>query len=132
MQKIIQRLQTKNWDKATEDLHQQGYAVVSNVLNKKECEDLIHSYNADNTYRKTITMERYRFGLGEYKYFRYPLPDLINDIRQTVYPFLAPIANTWMEVLHLNTLFPATHEELKQQCHQHGQTKPFSLLHTKS
>jgi hypothetical protein len=128
MTTIIERLQAKNWDKVTEDLHRQGFAVVGNVLNKKECGDLIGSYNADGTYRKTITMERYRFGLGEYKYFQYPLPDLITAIRQTVYPFLAPIANTWMEVLHIDTTFPPTHEGLKQQCHRHGQTKPTVLI----
>ena len=128
MTTIIERLRAKNWDKVAEDMHQQGYALVQNVLYKKECEDLIASYNANDTYRKTITMERYRFGLGEYKYFQYPLPDLIREIRQTVYPFIAPIANSWMEALHIDTRFPATHEALKQQCHQHGQTKPTVLI----
>lgn len=128
MTTIIERLHAKNWDKVAEDMHQQGYALVQNVLYKKECEDLITSYNANDTYRKTITMERYRFGLGEYKYFQYPLPDLIREIRQTVYPFIAPIANSWMEALHIDTRFPAIHEALKQQCHQHGQTKPTVLI----
>lgn len=109
-------------------MHRQGYAVVQNVLHKKECNDLIGSYHAANTYRKTITMERYRFGLGEYKYFQYPLPDLIRDIRQTVYPCIVPIANKWMEVLGIDTEFPDTHSALKQQCHQHGQTKPTVLI----
>jgi hypothetical protein len=128
MKDIIERLKEKNWDKAAEDLHQQGYTLITNVLNKKECDGLIGSYNADNTYRKTITMERYRFGLGEYKYFQYPLPDIINDIRQAVYPYLAPIANQWMAVLNIDTKFPATHEELKRLCHDHGQTKPTVLI----
>jgi hypothetical protein len=128
MPTIIERLKEKNWTQVAEDMHKQGYAIVPDVLNKKECEDLIGSYNADHTYRKTITMERYRFGLGEYKYFQYPLPAIVNDIRQTVYPYIAPIANQWMEVLNIDTKFPATHEALKQQCHAHGQTKPTVLI----
>src|SRR5438105_1066898 len=128
MKSIIERLKEKDWDKVTGNLHQQGYAIVNNVLNKKECDALIASYTADNTYRKTITMERYRFGLGEYKYFQYPLPNLINDIRQTVYPYIAPVANTWMEVLNIHQQFPATHEALQKICHDHGQTKPTVLI----
>jgi uncharacterized protein len=125
---IAERLQAKDWNKAAEDMHNQGYALINNVLNRKECEGLIGTYNADDTYRKTIKMERYRFGLGEYKYFQYPLPDLIKDIRQTVYPFITPIANQWMEALKIDTRFPATHEGLKKQCHEHGQTKPTVLI----
>jgi hypothetical protein len=128
MKSIIERLQEKNWSTVAEDLHTQGYALVSNVLYKKECDELIESYNADNAYRKTITMERYRFGLGEYKYFQYPLPGLITAIRQTVYPYLAPVANQWMEVLNIDNRFPATHEALKKLCHDQGQTKPTVLI----
>jgi hypothetical protein len=73
-------------------------------------------------------MERYRFGAGEYKYFSYPLPSLINDIRQTVYPHIAPIANKWMEVLHLDQRFPATHEALRKRCHDHKQVHPTVLI----
>src|SRR6188768_3856745 len=69
----------------TNDLHEKGYTILKNVLSKEQCETLIRNYNADNTYRKTITMERYRFGLGEYKYFQYPLPDLITEIRERIY-----------------------------------------------
>lgn len=128
MKSIVERLKEKNWDRVSSDMHNRGYAIVSNVLSKKECDELIGSYNADNTYRKTITMERYRFGLGEYKYFQYPLPDLIRDIRQTVYPYIAPVANNWMEVLNIDQRFPASHEALKKLCQDHGQTKPTILI----
>jgi hypothetical protein len=128
MKSIIERLQERNWDQTTEDMHRQGYAVVSNVLSKKECEELALAYNAADLYRKTISMERYRFGAGEYKYFRYPLPTLINDIRQTVYPYLAGIANKWMEVLNIDQRFPSSHEALKQLCQHHQQVHPTVLI----
>src|ERR1044072_1629704 len=121
MKSIIERLQEKDWDQTTEQMHRQGYAVISNILTKKECEDQAHFYRDNHLYRKTISMERYRFGAGEYKYFSYPLPSLINDIRETVYPHIAPIANKWMEVLNIDQSFPATHEALKKLCHDHKQ-----------
>lgn len=128
MKSIIERLQEKDWSQTTADMHRQGYAIISNVLTKKECEDLARSYYDSNLYRKTISMERYRFGSGEYKYFKYPLPSLINDIRQTVYPHIAPIANKWMEVLNIDQRFPATHEALKKLCQDHKQVYPTVLI----
>jgi uncharacterized protein len=125
---IIDRLQASNWTKTAESLTDKGYAVVENVLTKQECEELIAAYQADEQYRKTISMERYRFGIGEYKYFQYPLPDLITDIRETVYPYIAPVANQWMNALNIDKHFPPTHSELKALCHQHGQTKPTILI----
>lgn len=110
------------------DLHEKGFAIVKNVLSKEQCETLIRDYNADNTYRKTISMERYRFGLGEYKYFQYPLPELITGIREKVYTYLAPVANKWMEVLKIDTRYPPTHEALKEQCAAAGQEKPTILI----
>ena len=125
---ISERLQTTDWDTVADSMHRQGYTIIPNLLTTPECHHLIKSYNTEEHYRKTITMERYRFGLGEYKYFQYPLPDLINNIRQTIYPSIAPIANTWMEVLNIDTRFPATHEELKAKCRKNGQTKPTVLI----
>jgi hypothetical protein len=120
METMTKRLLSHNWHPTTEQLLEQGYALVENVLSKNECASLIADYNADNTYRKTIVMERYRFGKGEYKYFQYPLPAIITSIRETVYPFIAPVANKWMEVLNIDKKFPGTHAELKQHCHDHG------------
>ena len=128
MKSIIERLQEKNWTKVTEDMNNKGYTIIPGVLSKKECEQLIESYNANNTYRKTITMERYRFGLGEYKYFQYPLPSLVQDIRQTIYPLIAPIANGWMNVLNINMKFPETFKALQKLCHDNNQIKPAILI----
>jgi hypothetical protein len=73
-------------------------------------------------------MERYRFGLGEYKYFNYPLPTIIQTLRETIYPKLSPIANLWMKVLNIDKLFPETFEELQSLCHQNNQRKPTPLI----
>lgn len=128
MNRTIERLKDINRDKSTNELHQQGYTILENILCKATCEQLIQAYQADHTYRKTITMERYRFGLGEYKYFQYPLPALITEIRESLYHFLAPIANLWMKALHIETIFPPAHEEFKNTCHEKGQTKPTVLI----
>lgn len=128
MKSIIERLQAQDWDRATAELHRQGYTVIPDLLNGKECAQLTGAYQADNTYRKTVSMERYRFGAGEYKYFKYPLPPLINDIRQTVYHYIAPVANQWMELLKTGQQFPSTHEALKELCHDHGQVHPTVLI----
>jgi len=128
MKNMIERLQEINWEEVAEGMHNRGYAQIKNVLTKKECDELIKSYSAPDAYRKTISMERYRFGLGEYKYFQYPLPGLITEIRETVYSHIAPIANQWMQVLNTGESFPATHPALKKLCADHGQTMPTVLI----
>lgn len=117
-----------DWPRVTEDMHARGYAQVPGLLTAAECGQLIAAYEEPELYRKTITMERYRFGLGEYKYFTYPLPEILQTIRATVYPHLAPIANQWMEWLELEPRFPATLTELHTRCRQAGQDKPTVLI----
>jgi oxygenase catalysing oxidative methylation of damaged DNA len=83
----------KDWQIVREEMHAKGYIHVRGLLDSNECDRLITDYDEPKFYRKTITMERYRFGLGEYEYLTYPLPDVIQTIRETAYPRLAPIAN---------------------------------------
>ena len=73
-------------------------------------------------------MERHRFGLGEYKYFSYPLPEVIASVRQEIYPYLSAIANTWMKALNINVLFPKQLEQLHEQCRTNNQIKPTVLI----
>jgi hypothetical protein len=121
-------LQTLDWEGATVSLNEQGYALLPGVLDAEECRRLIDSYHDGSLYRKTITMERYRFGKGEYKYFTYPLPPLIQSIREAVYPQLAPVANSWMKALNDPRTFPSELAGLHRQCRAHGQDKPTVLI----
>lgn len=117
-----------NWTEVTGEMHAQGYAVVKDVLSAAECDALIKAYNTPEHYRKTIFMERYRFGQGEYKYFSYPLPPLIQQLRESIYPRLAPIANHWMQVLKIPMVYPEQFEALQAICRQHQQTQPTVLI----
>lgn len=128
MKTIQERIDTYDWEKITDSLHDKGFALVPNLINNAECETLKEGYMDTSSYRKTVLMERYRFGKGEYKYYDYPLPELISTLRENVYPKLVPIANRWMEVLGITTRYPNTHQELKMHCHDQGQTKPTALI----
>jgi uncharacterized protein len=128
MEIIKQKINSIDWNSIMEDMNDKGYALIPHLITSSHCQKLINNYNDPNIYRKTVIMERYRFGLGEYKYFRYPLPDLIQTIRENVYPKLAPIANLWMKVLNIDTEFPESLRELQLHCHENNQLKPTPLL----
>ncbi|NRF40188.1 2OG-Fe(II) oxygenase [Pedobacter foliorum] len=128
MKSINERIVDLDWPSIRQELHDKGFAIVKNVLTKEECDNLIATYNKKDTYRKTIKMERYRFGLGEYKYFSYPLPQIIVELRESVYTQIVPVANAWMQELRLDKRFPLTHHELKDICRDHEQTKPTVLI----
>ncbi|MBS1519789.1 MAG: 2OG-Fe(II) oxygenase [Bacteroidetes bacterium] len=125
MKETIEQL---DWDTISAQLNEQGYTLVKQIIKTDECDYLAKGYEQKELYRKTINMERYRFGLGEYKYFNYPLPVIIELIRYSVYPHLAPIANNWMRVLNINKQFPETHRELLEECLAHQQTRPTPLI----
>jgi hypothetical protein len=117
-----------DWTAVTEAMNTKGFALVPGLLHKEDCEQLIAAYTDETLYRKTITMERYRFGLGEYKYFQYPLPPLIQAIREQIYPNLVPIANTWMQVLKTDRQFPPSLAALHELCGTYQQVKPAVLI----
>jgi hypothetical protein len=121
-------LPSLDWDSAIASLNDQGYALFPEIIDAQECGRLIDSYQDAPLYRKTITMERYRFGKGEYKYFNYPLPPLIQFMREAVYARLAPVANSWMKVLNDPRVFPLDLISLHQQCRAHGQDQPTVLI----
>lgn len=128
MQDAIDKTHQLDWQQAADELHSKGYAQVSSVLSKLQCQQLIERYDAPNGYRKTVVMERYRFGLGEYKYFDYPLPDLVQTLRECLYPYLAPIANLWMRQLNIEKQFPPTLQALQAECQANHQLKPIPLI----
>jgi len=123
-----QRIAQLNWDEITENLNEHGYAGASNVLTDEECSSLISQYNNDALYRKRIIMEHHQYGLGEYKYYQYPLPPIVQSLRENLYPKLAPIGNNWMRVLGIDKHFPESFGELQELCHAGGQLRPTPLI----
>lgn len=86
MKNIVHTIKNTDWQHITETIHQNGYAIIPDLLSEEECELLKSDYDHSSLYRKTVVMARHRFGLGEYKYFTYPLPEIIQTIRTTIYP----------------------------------------------
>lgn len=116
-----------NWQSASNELTEKGFVTLKHVLSPAQCKELIELYNQP-IYRSTINMARYQFGSGEYKYFNYPLPNLVQRLRTDIYSHLAIVANHWMNNLKINILFPETHEELLKICHENGQLRPTPLM----
>lgn len=128
MQSIIHNIQTIDWKKSGEEMHIKGYTTIPKLLTATQCLALRSDYDQPGLYRKTVVMARHRFGLGEYKYFDYPLPDIVRIIRSMIYPHLVPIANAWFRTLNIDRQFPPQHEELLQYCHENGQQEATALI----
>lgn len=125
---IDQRIAQLDWAAITESMNERGYAQAAKVLTNDECDALIAQYPNEALYRKTVNMERYRFGQGEYKYYNYPLPGIIQQLRELLYPRLAPVANNWMKALNIDKQFPPALPELLELCHSQNQTRPTPLI----
>jgi hypothetical protein len=125
---IAERLSGITWERVETDLDEYGGAILENLLAPEECEAVTAMYPDDAVFRSRIVMARHGFGRGEYKYFRYPLPGLVEDLRTQLYPRLAPIANRWNEALRIDVRYPAKHAEFLQRCHGAGQRRPTPLL----
>jgi hypothetical protein len=125
---IAERTRALDWDRASRDLDAAGNAVLEGLLSPDECRSLAGSYSSDDMFRSRIVMARHGFGRGEYKYFSYPLPEIVAGLRTALYPQLVPIANRWNEALSLDVRYPAAHAEFLVRCHEAGQRKPTPLL----
>jgi len=125
---VLQRINRLNWDEIAMEMNDKGYAPSSKVLTDEDCDELISQYKNESLYRKTINMERYRFGLGEYKYYQYPLPDIVQQLRECIYPKLAPVANNWMRALNIDKHFPESLGQLLELCRDKNQTRPTPLI----
>ena len=125
---ISEKISGIDWQRVTEEVNEKGYTLVLQFLPNQYCEELIGEYDNSDLYRKTITMERHGFGLGEYKYFKYPLPDLIQTVRRAIYPKLTPVANTWMRILNIKRQLPDQFDEFQRLCQDNNQTKPTVLI----
>ncbi|MGH7587859.1 MAG: 2OG-Fe(II) oxygenase [Gemmatimonadota bacterium] len=122
------RVKALDWSRIADDLDSQGSAVLEGLLSPEECRGIASFYPDDDHFRSRIVMGRHGFGSGEYKYFSYPLPDLIEGLRTALYPRLAPIANRWNELMKIDVRYPGTHADFLDLCHQAGQTRPTPLL----
>jgi len=127
-QNIRKKISQVDWARLTNELNNKGYAVLTDFLSGAQCQQIISLYDNTKVYRKTVNMERYRFGLGEYKYFDYPLPDIIQTLRECLYPQLVPIANSWMMMLKSEKKFPKEFKQLQTECHSNNQLRPTPLL----
>ncbi|AHG20835.1 proline hydroxylase [Chania multitudinisentens RB-25] len=125
---ITQRLENINWDSVIHQLSEFGCVRLNQILFHDECNYLAALYPQSEPFRTHIHMARYNFGKGEYKYFNYPLPAIIAELRTGLYPKLATIANHWNEQLSIGVRYPATHQAYLDICHIANQTRPTPLL----
>ena len=111
-----------------QEISTNGYAVIPGALDRQECTELRSLYEHTDRFRNRVVMARHNFGQGEYQYFKYPLPPLIDELRHDLYPLLAPVANAWSERLSIDARYPASLDEFLKLCHRAGQTRPTPLL----
>jgi hypothetical protein len=118
------------WDESElqRELDERGFARLPRLLDEAQCDELTALYDDELRFRRTIDMARYRFGSGEYKYFAAPLPGLVQQLRERLYPALARIANRWQERLGQSPAYPEELAAFLEQCHRHDQTRPTPLL----
>jgi hypothetical protein len=125
---VTDRIKAIDWQRIWHEVDDQGSARIERLLSPPECRFLASLYPNDDLFRSRVVMSRHGFGRGEYKYFRYPLPELISQLRTTVYPHLVPIANRWNEAMGIEIRYPEQHADYIARCHQAGQIKPTPLL----
>ena len=125
---IEPRIDAVDWARVAVELDAQGSSVIERLLTPGECASLVSLYGSDAAFRGRVVMARHGFGRGEYKYFAYPLPAVVANLRSALYSRLAPIANRWYEAMRIGVRFPARHDEFVERCHAAGQRRPTPLL----
>ena len=125
---VAERVASLDWTRLETELNERGCATTGSVLTPSECSGLAAGYTSEERYRSRVVMSRHGFGKGEYKYYRYPLPDLIAALRLNLYPRLAGIANRWEAMLARGTDYPPDHETFLARCRAAGQNQPTPLL----
>ena len=125
---IEARVQAIDWARVAANLDAWGWAMLDGLLAPVECNAISGLYEGDGRFRSHIIMARHGFGRGEYKYYAYPLPEIVADLRTAIYPRLAPIADRWNEAMGIAVRYPSTHNEFLARCHAAGQARPTPLL----
>jgi uncharacterized protein len=124
----VARVNALDWQQIGKNLDEQGSALFQGVLSARECESLAALYPRESIFRSRVVMARHGFGRGEYKYFSYPLPNLIQGLRTALYRRLAPVANRWNTAMGIEVRYPEDHQEFVRRCHDAGQVRPTPLL----
>jgi hypothetical protein len=125
---ISDRIAHFEWESISTNLDEAGWAPLSGLLTDVECRELAALYTDDRVFRSRVVMSRHGYGRGEYKYFAYPLPPVVAELRASLYERLAPIANRWSKLLASELRYPDTHEQFIERCHRAGQTRPTPLV----
>ena len=125
---VAKRVARIDWKQVARDLDETGYALTGQLLSSADCAAVTRLYDKDDTFRSHVIMARHGFGQGEYKYFSYPLPSLVQELRAAVYPHVAAVANHWAQGLGNKGGFPDTLDEMLERCHDAGQKRPTPLL----
>ncbi|HZV98516.1 MAG TPA: 2OG-Fe(II) oxygenase [Methylophilaceae bacterium] len=123
-----ERVQSLDWERIAQDLYTRGSAMLEQVLTAQQSRALAQLYTENEIFRSRVVMERHGYGRGEYKYFTYPLPDLVADLRAAFYPRLAPVANDWNAAMGIDVRYPEQHAHFLARCHAAGQVRPTPLL----
>src|SRR5450755_2628667 len=116
------------WAEVERDLDDHGCATIPRLISGEECDALGSLYGREKLFRSRVVMARHGFGRGEYKYFDYPLPDIVEELRTGLYPHLVPIANRWNDAMDIAVRYPVAHEAFVRRCHDAGQLRPTPLL----
>jgi hypothetical protein len=122
------RIEKYDWSALGSDLSTFGCAVLKGILAPDECSDIAGLYPHEKHFRSHVHMARHGFGKGEYKYFQYPLPTLVADLRTALYSHVVTFANDWNEGMNIGARYPKEHADYLKACHKAGQTRPTPLL----
>jgi hypothetical protein len=122
------RIEMLDWQQIAKELKDQGSAILKGILTPHECGVLAGLYLNESGFRSRVVMGRHGFGRGEYKYFSYPLPVIVQGLRTALYRELAPVANQWNQSMGVEVRYPREHADFVQRCHDAGQTRPTPLL----
>ena len=125
---MAERVDGLDWERIEDELDGFGSAVIPDLLTEQECDALAGLYPREDIYRSRIVMARHGFGRGEYKYFDYPLPDILAGLRVGIYPHLVPLANRWNEAMRVDVCYPERHADFIDICHAAGQTRATPLI----
>jgi len=124
----VSHVESLDWQRIANELNESGNTLLKGILTPQDCEALTSLYGNDEIFRSRVVMARHGFGRGEYKYFSYPLPDILQGLRTSLYERLAPVGNLWNQQMGIEVRYPAKHADFIERCHKAGQLRPTPLL----